>query len=319
MFTRRLPDAWWSCGLLIAATYVFATTLLPAALLILINGAGYLPYSDRPGPSWHPPHLPTGDEIQFYLGFVLLLAPGASVYGLCFAVAGVALGFCSLPRWALQLIAAPSAFIASGLMMAAAGWMIAISSTGIYAAAGCGALWGVLVFPKLVPRIGRALPNVVRITLPVVMLAAGSYWLIKSLLPDPGLTNAKIEIIRQSDAGANLSGVDLTFVGPSLAKKVEGSGKYVSVSRMEFTTSGRNQVRVLLIVDDGHAIPNTFPLPRSGDAVYRQSRGVWHQERSEDHSSKVSLQLSSQGSDGISLQLKGPCCSSMTQNSAPYQ
>jgi hypothetical protein len=304
---------------LIAATYVIATALLPDALLILINSAGYLPYSDRPGPGWHSPHLLTGEEIHFYLGFALSLVPGALVYGLCFAGASVAFGFCSLPRWALQLIAAPTAFIASGLMMAAAGWMIAISPAGVYVAAGCGILWGVFLFPKLVPGIGRTLPIGLRVALPVVVVGACSSWLVKPLLPDGGLTNARIEIIRRSDAGTDLSGVDLTFVGASLAKKVEGSGKYVSVSRMEFATSGRNQVRVLLIVDDGHAIPNTFSLPRSGDAVYRQSHGAWHEERSEDRSSKISLQLSSQGSDGISLQLIGPCCSSMAQNFAPYR
>jgi len=41
-------------------------------------------------------------------------------------------------------------------------------------------------------------------------------------------------------------------------------------------------------------------------------------QRSEDRSSRVSLLLGSHGSDGISLQLASPCCSSMAQNFAPY-
>jgi hypothetical protein len=80
---------------------------------------------------------------------------------------------------------------------------------------------------------------------------------------------------------------------------------------MEFTTDSRNQARILLIVDDVRSISNTFVLPQSGDAVYRQNRGKWNEEKTKAHNSKVSLRLSSSDSDGISLQLKGPCCSSM--------
>jgi len=39
----------------------------------------------------------------------------------------------------------------------------------------------------------------------------------------------------------------------------------------------------------------------------------------EARSSEISLQLTLQGADGVSLQLKGPCCSSMTQSFAPYR
>ena len=150
-----------------------AADLLPNALLILVNSLGYLPYSDRPGAGWHLPHFPTDEEITFYVGFAFYLVPGTAFYGLIFAVAGLALGFCLLPRWGLRVLAAPIAFIASGLMMAAGGWMIAISSMGIYTAAGCGALWGLFVFPGLVPRMSRALPITLRIAVPAVLFAGG--------------------------------------------------------------------------------------------------------------------------------------------------
>jgi hypothetical protein len=300
------------------ATYVIAADLLPNSLLVLVNSAGYLPYSDRPGPGWQMPHLPTGEELQFFVGFASLLLKGTAFCGLIFAAAGLVLGFCLLPRWGLRVLAAPTAFLASGLMMAAAGWMIAISSMGVYTAAGCGALWGLFVFPRLVPRMTYVLPIAARIALPVVMLAGGTYWLVKPMLPDPGLTNAKIEILRRDDAGADLSQVDLSYVGPSIAREAKGSAKYASANRMEFTTDGRNQVRVLLIIDDVRPIAHTFQLPQAGDAIYRQSQGRWNEERAEARKSKLSLELSSQDSHGISLELKGPCCSSMAQTFAPY-
>ena len=314
-----LPNSWWSRGLWTVATYIIAADLLPTLLLVLTNSAGYLPYSDRPGPGWQMPHLPTGEELRFFFGFAVLLLKVTAIYGLVFAAAGGVLGFCSLPRWVLRVLAAPSAILTSGLIMAAGGWMIAISPLGVYTAAGCGALWGLFVFPRLVPRTSYALPLAARIALPAVMLAGGTYWLISPMLPDPGLTNAKIEIIRRDDAGADLSKVDLSYIGPSIAREAKGSGKYVSTNRIEFTTDGRNQVRVLLIIDDDRPIQHTFLLPRSGDVIYRQSQGKWNEERAKTRNSKVSLELSSQDPDGINLQLKGPCCSSMAQSFAPYR
>jgi hypothetical protein len=319
MLKRMLPNSWWSRGLWIVATYVIAADLLPILLLVFVNSIGYLPYSDRPGPGWQMPHLPAVEELQFFVSFASLLLKGTAFYGLIFAAAGWVLGFCLLPRWGLRVLAAPTAFLASGLMMAAGGWMIAISSMGVYTAAGCGALWGVFVFPRLVPRMSHALPIAARVALPVVMLAGGTYGLVKPMLPDPGLTNAKIEIIRRDDAGADLSQLDLSYVGSSIAREAKGSGKYVSVNRMEFTTDGRNQVRVLLIIDDDRPIAHAFLLPRGGDAVYRQSQGKWNEEREEVRKSKLSLELSSRDSDGISLQIRGPCCSSMAQRFAPYR
>jgi hypothetical protein len=292
---------------------------LPNLLLVLVNSAGYLPYSDRPGPGWQTPHLPTGEELRFFVGFAALLFRGTALYGLIFGAAGLVLGFCSLPRWGLRVLAAPTAFLASGLMMAATGWMIAISPVGVYIASGCGALWGLFVFPRLVPRMTYALPIPVRIALPVVMLAAGTYWLIKPMLPDPALTNARIEIIRRDGAGTDLSQVDFSYVGQSIAREARGSGRYVSVSRMEFTTDGRNQVRILLIIDDDRPAAHVFQLPRAGDVIYRQAHGKWNEELVEARNSKLSLDLMSQDSGGISLQLKGPCCSSMAQSFAPYR
>jgi hypothetical protein len=190
---------------------------------------------------------------------------------------------------------------------------------GVYTAAGCGALWGLLVFPRLIARQDRALPIAVRIALPVLMFGGGAYWLVRPLLPDPGLTNAKIEIVRGDDEGTKLSELDLSYVGSSITEKAAVSGKYVSIDRMEFTTNNRYQVRVLMIIDDAEPVAHRFLLPRSGDAVYRQSHGVWKEERTEARESKLSVELRPWNTNGASLQTSGPCCYKMAQSSPPYR
>ena len=320
MLKRTLLHRWWSRCLLIIATYVIAADFLPNLLLVMVESIGYLPYSDRPGPGWHMlPHVPRGPEWEFFAGFSLLLLGPAAFCGFLFAVSGLILGFCSMPRWALRVFAAPTTFLASGLVMAGTGWLIAVSALGVYLAAGCGLFWGLFVFPRLVPQMNRSLSTPARIALPILMLLGGTYWLIKPMLPNPRLTNAKIEVLRHDDTGTDLSKIDLSFVGPPISQQAEGSGRYVSVSRIEFITDNRNQLRALLIVDDDRPVAHTFVLPRSGNAIYRQRQGRWYKERPASRNSEISLELTSDGAGGISLEIKGPCCSSMSQSLGPYR
>jgi hypothetical protein len=316
MLKKLLPVTWWSYTIWIAVTYIIATDLIPNVLLVLINSAGYLPYSDRPGPGWQPPHFPTGHELGFFTGFAILLLPATAIYGLAFALSGLVLGFCRLPRWLVRIMAAPPAFIAAGLMMDSVGWFIAISALGVYVAAGSGALWAIFIFPALLPTMGRTLPVTARIALPLIVVLGGTYVLVRPLLPDPALTNAKVEVIKKSVAGAELSNIDLSYIG-LLAGNVNGHGKYVPIYWGDFTTDNRNQVRALLIIDDDRPSPHTFVLPRKGEVIYRQSGGQWNQERGGGRNSKLSLELTSDSAGGVQLQIKGPCCSSMTQHFGP--
>jgi hypothetical protein len=301
---------------LILATYVVAVDFLPILLLVAINSIGYLPYSDRPGPGWQMPHLPLLAELKFFVGFAALLLPATALYGSFFAIGAAILGFCRLPRWALRIVTVVPAFLAGGLLMGGVGWYIAISAAGVYIAAACAVLWALFIFPPLVPSTNHVLPYAARVATPVLVLFAGTYLLVRRMLPDPGLTNAKVEVVRRDNVGTDLSQVDLSFIG--LSRQASGSGKYISANRMEFTTDSRNQVRVLLIVDDDRAIGRTFTLPRTGYAIYRQSQGQWKEERADSRNSKLSLQLDSSDGKEINIRVQGPCCSSMTQTFAPY-
>jgi hypothetical protein len=313
------PNSWWSRLLLIFCTYVISAALLPIALLVLINAIGYLPYSDRPGPGWQAPHLPSIQELHFFFGFAVLVSKATALYGVGFATAAVVLAFCRLPRWALRILATPTAFLSAGLMMAAAGWLIAISEVGVFTAAVCGAFWGLLVFPRLVPVVPHVLPMALRVALPTILFAGSGYLLVSPFLPNPSLTNAKIEVIQRDDRGVGIDQVGLGFLGPTVAPQAQGTHKYVSLVRMEFTTDTRNHTSVLLIVDDSQPVAHTFLLPRSGNAIYRQSRGEWQRERFEGQSSELSVELTRTPSGGINLQPRGSCCSSMAQTSPPYR
>jgi hypothetical protein len=300
---------------LTCATYIVAVDIVPTLLLAVINSIGYLPYSDRPGPGWQTPHLPALRELGFFVGFAILLFPAAAFYGSFFALGSAILGFCRLPRWALRIIAIVPAFLSDGLLMAGVGWYIAISAVGVYVAAACASLWALFVFPILVPRTNHLLPSAARVAIPTLLWLVGTYFLIRPMLPDPGLTNAKIEVVRQDIGGADLAQIDSSYIGS--LREASGSGKYVSANRMEFTTSGRNQLRVLLIVDDDRVVSHTFVLPRTGYAIYRQSQGQWKEERVESRNSKISLVLDSPDGKSINLQVRGPCCSSMAETLAP--
>jgi hypothetical protein len=307
------PKTWWSCLLWVAISYVLVTDLLPNLLLVVVNSSGYLPYSDRPGPGWQRPHLPSKDELQFFFGFAVLLLRGTALYGCFFALLAGFLGLCRVPRWGLRVISTPLAFVSSGLMMAAAGWMIAISSMGVYTAAICGGLWGLLVFPYLVPRPSYTLPLAVRIVAPLLLFVVGGYWLIRPLLPNRALTNAKVEVIRKIGSGG--TPLSLDYLGPAFAGSLKEVNTYASVSRLEFVTDGKNQVRALLIVDDPQPVTHTFVLPRTGTVVYRQSHGVWKVDQAGGKPSDISVTITAFNS---TLQTQGPCCSSMSSGFSPY-
>jgi hypothetical protein len=277
----------WLSLLWVSVTYILAADLAPSLLLLAVNSLGYLPYSDRPGPGWQGPHLPSKGELQFFFGFAVVLLRGTAFYAALFAFLSRVLGVCRVPRWSLRLVATPLAIFSSGIMMAAAGWLIAISPLGVYTAAICGGTWGLLIFPRLIPKIAYVPPLPIRVIVPVLLFVIGGYWLIRPLLPNQSLTNAKVEIIRRDGSGG--PPFNLEYLGPGFEGSVGDANTYFSVSRLEFTTSGRNQARVLLVVDDPIPVPHTFVLPRTGVAVFRQSNGIWKEEQRSGRQSDISV------------------------------
>jgi len=207
-----LPTKWWSSFLWIVFTYIFFADILPNLLLIIVNCSGYLPYSDRPGPGWQHPHVPSKDELGFFFGFMYYMLRPTAIYAAGFGAAGVLFGICSLPRWIVRLIASPIALIAAGFLMMAAGWMIAISALGIYVAAGCGLAWGLLL-PLFVVRRAVLLLIFVRVSLPVVLFGASGLFVLRPFLPNPSETTATVFVVEQTPLGKPLRDLDWSEFG----------------------------------------------------------------------------------------------------------
>jgi hypothetical protein len=254
----------------IFATYILAADLLPNLMLLLINCIGYLPYSDRPGPGWQAPHFPGKGELGFYLGFALYLGIPSLLYAAVQTLLAFVYEMCSLPKWVVRVLGAITGYIAAGLLMAGAGWMIAIAPVGVYIASGCGLLWGLLAMPALVrPREAR-LPMAVRIALPLVLSSAAVPYLIYPLIPKAPIAPITFELNRITD-GADLVRADKTeYLKPETQAEIDGLNLHGEVHGGIQSTQGTNSGDVDVVVLALQHIDQEYKLdvPDQGHVVY---------------------------------------------------
>jgi hypothetical protein len=270
-----LPKRWWSRFLWIFAAYILVADFLPTLVMLVVNCSGYLPYSDRPGPGWQSPHLPSKDELLFFWGFAVLLLRPTAIYALALAAAGWVCGLCSFPRWLIRSLMALPAFLASGLMMAATGWMIAISSFGICLAAGCGLLWAVFISPLLVHRREPALPLLARVLIPSAFFGCGVYLLIRPFLPSRADTTTTVYVVERTPIGAAMQQLDWSGFGEMPNIQMIQSDSFAPVSLMTYSMSDKRKSRVLIILSDSSSPETKLVVPRTGDAVYEEKNGNW--------------------------------------------
>jgi hypothetical protein len=253
----------------IFATYILSADFLPNLLLLLINCIGYLPYSDRPGPGWQAPHFPGKDELGFYLGFSLYLGIPSLLYAAGQTLLAFVYEMCSLPKWVVCALGAITGCIAAGLLMAGAGWMIAIASVGVYVASGCGLLWGLLAMPALVrPRDAR-LPMAVRLALPLLLSSAAVLYLIYPLIPKKPIAPITFELSRITD-GADVVRADKTeYLKPETQAEINGLNLHGEVHGGIQSTQGTNSGDVDVVVLAFQRIDHEYMLdvPAQGHVV----------------------------------------------------
>jgi hypothetical protein len=268
---RVLPTTWWSSFLWISLSYVLATNCLPNLLLLLINCAGYLPYSDRPGPGWQPPHIPSKQELEFFFGFTRYLLPSTAIYGGAFGAIGLLFGLCSLPRWAIRAIAVPLCLLASALLMAAAGWMIAISALGVYLAAGCAALWALIVLPNLIVPRDPPLSIFPRVALPCILMAAGGFYLVRPFLPQATIPALDLDFTRCSDTGtAPIVSLDRAWQDDTLVRQAglaDHSCHLESAGQRGESGNGSESVTLHLLFLRETSREVDIPVPSKGEAL----------------------------------------------------
>ena len=151
-----------------------------------------------------------------------------------------------------------------------------------------------LCFSRSVPQSSRSFPTPFENSVTDHHVAWRHVLADKTSAPQPGVNERQD---RSPSTGLTPAQICLTLTSvlweQDSRRPVRGSGKYISVNRMEFTTDDRNHIRVLLIIDDDRAVAHTFRLPRSGDAVYRQSHGQWSEVRVQSKGSDISIAVRS--------------------------
>jgi hypothetical protein len=256
-------------------TYIIAADFLPNLLMLIINCIGYLPYSDRPGPGWQAPHWPQSSEFGFFFGFALYMGVPTLLYGFGQTLLAFVYETCWLPRWLIRILGAVMGFLAAGLLMEGAGWMIAISALGVYLAAGCGMLWGMLVMPALVVRRTNPLPLAIRVAVPLLLFLAGSYYLVRPLIPNPAETTVSVFAIRQTPLGKPFQDLDWSAFGGMPHLNTIPDGLFSPVSLSTFAMSDKRKSRVLLVMFEEESSEDALDVPRTGDAIYMEKNHQW--------------------------------------------
>jgi hypothetical protein len=198
--------------------------------------------------------------------------------------------------------------------MAAGGWTIAISAFGVYVAAACGLLWGLFVLPLFVRRRNKLLPLSLRIAVPVLLIGAGIYEVVRPMLPDPGETSTTVFVVEESRAGKPLAELDWSRFGgmPRFDHIPEGTYVPALISTMDMSDKRRS--RVLLILSDGNSGEMKFNVPRTGDAVYFETNGGWLPLLKSRQTASFRVRFLSHES----ITTEGNCCHSMSTLIAPF-
>jgi hypothetical protein len=197
------------------------------------------------------------------------------------------------------------------MMMMAAGWMIAIGSIGIYAAACCGLLWGVLVFPLLIPNQQANRHSAVRILLPVLAVVGAVYFLLSPFLPNPDETTATVFVLERTPSGKSLSEVDWSQFGGMPAFDHVPEGLYAPVSISTLSMDDNRHSRVLLLLSDDEGRAKILDVPRTGDAIYSETHGKW--TAVVKPKKKASFRLNFTADGGVTAD--GNCCHGGTSTS----
>lgn len=127
-----------------------------AAVLMSSILVGYLPYSDRPGPGWYGKggSLPL-EVVKFILAWALFLLPPLLVVGSGLWVFTRAVELLPVPTYSVRIAGSTTAALASGFVVLAMGWYIALDEWPVYSAMALGGVWGAWLLPRPRGRPGR--------------------------------------------------------------------------------------------------------------------------------------------------------------------
>ena len=126
--------------------------LVPGGTVLILIGslaAGYLPYSDRPGPGWQDSGIFNLGSVWFLAQWAFLfLGPYCLVYGTGLFFGARLFGLLRAPRWLLAVLGALFAGLPSALLVAGLGWYIALAPFPPLGAGILGLAYGALLLPR---------------------------------------------------------------------------------------------------------------------------------------------------------------------------
>jgi hypothetical protein len=265
---------------LISCALLYASVEASGILLVLTvsTAIGYLPYSDRPGPGWFSPHLPTLRELGFFAGWAFFfVGPFALLWGAILFVFVRFTAWLGAPKWFLRVLGGIFAGILGLLGTDAAGWYIAISAVGVYAGALSGLAYGTLLLPRFAVVRSEERPRVWRwagIIGATIVLTTG---IVFPLLPDRDAQSLEVEVMRfvpgSEEITQEKTGLKSAEVG--VLRSLGLRGKLYG-GMQGWSGGGAKQARVLIVVCGPISKKVVLNQPKATSIVYVQEAGSWH-------------------------------------------
>jgi MFS family permease len=273
---KRLGIQFLGTTVLFSAMVGLGTSLVLFAASI----AGYLSYSDRPGPGWlERLHWPSLGEAGVYLSFAPWFAYFCLFFGAGLFALSLVLGFASSPNWLNRIIGGVVGAGSAGLAVAGAGWYVALAELGPDVAIGIGFVYGIFFFSRFVHSGGWRLPIWIRIFSISGSFALFVFWIVSPFLPRKPVHPLSVQLNRLTPGDSAYLIKDERPLGADISRQVAllglrgdihgGSGSFAGGGNSEQPTD------VLLIATEPISQTYRLAIPNEGYAVYLLKDHQW--------------------------------------------
>ncbi len=277
--------------------------------MILAGIVGYLPYSDRPGPGWYGPHLPSWSEVSFYLGFAVYFAYYFVFWAPLLFVFARLLNWSGAPRWLFRTLAGLASGVLCLVLAAAAGWYVAISAFAVDVAGILGIFYGVVSMvwctPEARPDRSAALRWIVAPVLFVVFLGALAYQLLPAkdaqsmdinvLTVEPGSQS-----IRDDARHLGLTDTQITFLESS---GLHGKLRQSSQFSQSIGNTSKHAKAIVVFTTPGRDVVH-FQSPKATTVLYLQTERQWVKFPNDAALLKKTFTLTSNADGGVGIQIE---------------
>ena len=271
---RKLGVQFLGTALLFSVAVGLGTSLV----LLIASCAGYLPYSDRPGPGWWGRvHWPDWTEIGTYLGFAPWFAYFCLFFGVGLFLLSLVLGFASTPRWLNRIVGGVIAALAAALAVAGSGWYLALAPIGPNSALAIGFLYGAFLFPRFVARREKKLPTWLRAVSVTTATILFALWIAWPFLPKKPVPGMAVMVNRVTPGETPVDWHPTQYLRVDTWKELGDLHLDGELhGGVQSSTSGDGQqIEVVIIVLQPIGREYRLPIPRSGHVVYVLRNGTF--------------------------------------------